>query len=185
MQWRSLAIDGPGGSGKSTLARKLAKDFGATVISMDSFQLPPEQHRLTAIAKNYDLDRFLEEVVIPLEAGQAFRYHHQDIGTRSRTEVAIAADQKVIVEGIYSFEVRFRSAYDFSIYLDTPREELLRRAMPSEQGVGSWLDKWHLGEQIYLEAQSPMLSTTLILDGSKHFPSGRQVIAWCEMKART
>jgi len=184
MQWRALAIDGPGGSGKSTLAAKLAKDLGAVVIAMDSFQLPTEQHRLSAIAKNYDLDRFLEEVVIPLEAGEGFSYHSHDIGTGSLTPVSIPMGQKVIIEGIYSFEMKFRSAYDFTIYIDAPREELLRRAIPSEKGSSSWLDKWNLGEQIYLEAQSPMLSTTLILDGSKPFPSGHQVIDWCEMKVR-
>jgi uridine kinase len=184
MQWRALAIDGPGGSGKSTLATKLAKDLGATVISMDSFLLAPEQYRLTAIAKNYDLDRFLEEVVIPLAAGEEISYRRSDSQTSEQEVVKIPANEKIIVEGIYSFEVRFRSAYDLSIYLDASREELLRRGMSSELGGSSWLDKWDLGEQIYLEAQSPMLSTTLILDGSKTFPNGEQVLAWCEMKVR-
>ena len=69
MTWKAMAIDGPGGSGKSTLARQLAKDLGAYIIPMDAFLLPATNYRLSAISKNYDLDRFGQDVIDPIMLG--------------------------------------------------------------------------------------------------------------------
>jgi hypothetical protein len=81
----------------------------------------------------------------------------------------------VIIDGIYSFEVRYREAYDFSIFVHANRETLLHRGM-NQGGSGSWLDKWLVGEETYLEAQSPMSAATLILDGSLPTPKTTQVM---------
>jgi len=176
VNWKAIAIDGPGGSGKSTLAKQLAKDFDAAIIPMDAFLLPVEKHRFSAIAKNYDLDRFFNEVVLALGSDSPVSYSSQNLETGELKKIKIPAGKKVIVEGIYSFEVDFREIYDFAIFVDAPREELLRRGMPSGKSGSSWLDKWLVGEETYLEAQSPRLAATLIIDGSKPFPASQQLI---------
>jgi uridine kinase len=181
-QWRAFAIDGPGGSGKSTLARQLARDLGAEIISMDAFLLPATNYRLSAIAKNYDLDRFNQEVVYSILAGEPITYEVADIHSGSSTRVTVPADKPVIVDGIYSFEVRFREAYDFSIYVHADRETLLYRGMSDNQGAGSWLDKWLIGEETYLDAQSPMSAATLILDGALPTPTTSQVMELVQIR---
>jgi uridine kinase len=170
MNWKAMAIDGPGGSGKSTLARQLAKDLGAEIISMDSFLLPATNYRLSAIAKNYDLDRFNQEVINPLMLGEPIKYQVAQAELGKMATVKVPAGVPVIIEGIYSFEVRFREAYDFSIFVHANRETLLHRGM-NHSDSGSWLDKWLVGEETYLEAQSPMSAATLILDGSLPAPT--------------
>jgi uridine kinase len=128
MQWKAMAIDGPGGSGKSTLAKQLAEDLGAEIISMDAFLLPETNYRLSAIAKNYDLDRFGFEVIDPLVLGEPIRYQVANLETGAMKTVKVPSDKPVIIDGIYSFEVRYREAYDFSIFIHANRETLLHRS---------------------------------------------------------
>ena len=181
MTWKAMAIDGPGGSGKSTLARQLAKDLGAYIIPMDAFLLPATNYRLSAISKNYDLDRFGHEVVDPLVLGEQIKYQAADLKTGTMKTVKVPSGRPVIVDGIYSFEVRFREAYDYSIFVHANRETLLHRGM-NHSDSGSWLDKWLIGEETYLEAQSPMSATTLILDGSLPTPTTEQVMEMLSLR---
>ena len=182
MNWRACAIDGPGGSGKSTLARQMAKDLGAEIVSMDSFLLPEDKYRISVIAKNYDLDRFSEEVTYPLLAGEPVRYRVADAPNKRMNWVEIPMEKPIIVDGIYSLEVRFREGYDFSVFVDADKETLLRRGVNKVSGAASWLDKWLDGEETYLEAQAPMTAATLILDGAAPVPSTQQIMELIQLR---
>jgi uridine kinase len=182
MNWKAMAIDGPGGSGKSTLAKQLATDLGAEIISMDAFLLPAANYRLSAIAKNYDLDRFGQEVIDPIMLGEPIKYQVADLKTGQIKTVKVPSGKPVIIDGIYSFEVRFREAYDFSIFVHANRETLLHRGMSLQGGAGSWLDKWLVGEETYLEAQSPMSAASLILDGALPTPTTSQVMQMLRLR---
>ena len=184
MHWKACAIDGPGGGGKSTLAAQLATVLGATVISMDSFLLPESKHRVSAIAKNYDLDRFFEEVTEPLLDNRDINYRVMDLATGilGAQRVTVASGQKVIIEGIYSLELSFRDSYDFSIFVDAPKEVLMARAFSLESGAQSWLDKWLEGEETYFVAQHPKLAATLVLDGTKPFPATAEIMNYLSEK---
>jgi uridine kinase len=178
VHWKACAIDGPGGGGKSTLAAQLAADVGATVISMDSFLLPESKYRVSAIAKNYDLDRFYEEVTEPLLDGRDINYRLMDIasGTLGAQRIGIPAGSPAIVEGVYSMELSFRDAYNFTIFVDAPKDHLMTRAFSLEFGSRSWLDKWLEGEETYFVAQHPKLAATLVLDGTQPFPPTPQIM---------
>lgn len=178
MHWNACAIDGPGGGGKSTLAAQLATDLGATIISMDSFLLPESKHRVSAIAKNYDLDRFYEEVTEPLLDHRDINYRVMDqaTGTLSAQKVRIPAGEKVVIEGVYSLELSFRDSYDFTIFVDAPKDALMERAFNLEIGGKSWLDKWLEGEETYFVAQHPKLAASLVLDGTQPFPSTAEIM---------
>ena len=182
MNWRACAIDGPGGSGKSTLARQMAKDLGAEIVSMDSFLLPEDKYRISVIAKNYDLDRFSEEVTYPLLAGEPVRYRVADALNKRMNWVEIPIEKPIIVDGIYSLAVRFRDGYDFSLFVDADKETLLRRGVNKVSGAASWLDKWLEGEETYLEAQAPMTAATLILDGAAPVPSTQQIMELIQLR---
>ena len=184
MQWKSVAIDGPGGGGKSTLAAQLAEDLGATVISMDAFLLPEGKHRVSAIAKNYDLDRFYEEVTESLLNNRDINYRVMDLttGILGSQRVNIPADRPVIIEGVYSLELSFRDSYDFTIFIDAPKEHLMSRAFSLKAGERSWLDKWLEGEETYFVAQHPKLAAMLVLDGTKPLPPTVQIMENLRLK---
>jgi uridine kinase len=184
VHWKACAIDGPGGGGKSTLAAQLASDLGATVISMDAFLLPESKYRVSAIAKNYDLDRFYEEVTESLLDNKDINYRVMDLatGTLGTQRITIPAGTQVIVEGVYSMELSFRDSYEFTIFIDAPKEALMARAFSLEIGSKSWLDKWLEGEETYFVAQHPKLAATLTVDGTKPFPSTAQIMEQIESK---
>jgi uridine kinase len=184
LHWKACAIDGPGGGGKSTLAAQLASDLDATVISMDSFLLPESKYRVSAIAKNYDLDRFYEEVTEPILDHRDINYRVMDLstGTLKSDRVNIPAEKKVIIEGVYSMELSFRDSYDFTIFVDAPKEALMARAFSLDSGAKSWLDKWLEGEETYFVAQHPKLAAMLVLDGTQPFPATAQIVEILEAK---
>jgi hypothetical protein len=145
---------------------------------MDSFLLPESKHRVSAIAKNYDLDRFYEEVTEPLLENRDINCRVKDpaTGILGAQTVNVQAGQKVIIEGVYSLELSFRDSCDFSIFVDAPKEALMARAFSLESGAQSWLDKWLEGEETYFLAQHPKLAATLVLDGTQPFPSTTQIM---------
>jgi uridine kinase len=182
LEFRACALDGPGGSGKSTLARQLAADLNASIIPMDDFLLPPEKYRVSVVAKNYDLDRFDIEVAKPLSFGAPISYTRTNPDGYSTEKIRVPTSRPVIVDGIYSMDVRFRSYYDFTIFMDADKETLLRRATQIQGSSGTWLDKWLVGEETYLEAQSPISAATLILDGTKPLPTTSQVLELVQLR---
>jgi uridine kinase len=184
LNWNALAIDGPGGAGKSALASQLANDLGATIIPMDAFLLPERKHRVSAIAKNYDLDRFYEEVTDSLLDKRDITYKVMDLtsGELNPKKINVPAGQKVIVEGVYSLELSFRDSYDLSIFVDAPKKFLMERAFSFEAGATSWLDKWLPGEETYLAAQHPKLGAMLVLDGTQPFPPTSQIMEALSLK---
>ena len=63
-----VTIDGPCGSGKSTLADALSDALSAPIIRMDDFFLPhalKTPQRLAIPGGNVDLERLMQEVIIP------------------------------------------------------------------------------------------------------------------------
>jgi uridine kinase len=102
--------------------------------------------------------------------------------TLGADRVNVPAGRKVIVEGVYCMELSFRDSYDFTIFVDAPKEALMARAFSLEPGQSSWLDKWLEGEETYFVAQHPKLAATLVLDGTRPFPSTAQIMEKIETK---
>ena len=66
-----ITIDGPCGSGKSTLADALSAALNAPIVRMDDFFLPhalKTPQRLAIPGGNVDLERLMQEVIIPFAA---------------------------------------------------------------------------------------------------------------------
>ena len=130
-----VAIDGKCTSGKTTFASKLAENYDCTVFHMDDFFLRPEQRtaeRFAEIGGNVDYERFTEEVLIPLRAGQAFTYRPFNCKTFTLSEPVSVTPKKLnIIEGSYSHHPYFGNHYDLKVLLTiTPelqRERILQR----------------------------------------------------------
>ncbi len=130
-----VAIEGNCTAGKTTLARKLAEIYDCNVFHMDDFFLRPEQRtpeRYAEVGGNVDYERFNEEVLIPLKAGQTFTYRPFDCSTFALAEPVCVTPKKLnIVEGTYSHHPYFGDPYDMKILLtvdeDTQRLRILDR----------------------------------------------------------
>lgn len=144
-----VAIDGRSASGKTTLSRLLEKIYDCTVFHMDDFFLQPHQRtsqRLAEVGGNFDRERFLEEVLLPLTAGKTVRYKRFDCSTISlKKEKLITPKPPVIIEGVYSMHPELSKYYDLSLFLDispeVQRKRILRRNSPqmAERFFTTWI----------------------------------------------
>ena len=152
-----IAIDGKCTAGKTTLAAQLAKRYECNVFHMDAFFLRPEQRtpeRYAETGGNIDRERFLREVLEPLQYGTAFSYRPFDCRTLALAEpVQVTPRQLNIIEGSYSMHPYFGDPYDLKILLTVSvqlqKERILERpAFLHQRFFGEWIPM----ENRYLDA---------------------------------
>ena len=98
-----IAIEGGSASGKTTLSRLLEELYACTVFHMDDFFLQAWQRTPERYAQpggNIDHERFLAEVLQPLQKGEPVRYRKFDCSSLSLgAEEEVTPGRLVIVEG--------------------------------------------------------------------------------------
>ena len=150
-----VAIDGPGGSGKSTLAKELSSALDASVVEGDDFyRVMDESDRLLlepeeGYQQYFDWERLRDEVLEPLGRGQKANYQQFDW---SRGQLGASLEVRptgcVLIEGVYSFRTELRLYYDFSILVDAPADERLRR-LRNRGDNEAWIKRWMAAEDWY------------------------------------
>lgn len=115
-----LAVDGMCGSGKSTLASLLTRLYGAALVRMDDFFLPPPlrtPERLAEAGGNIHYERFLEEV-LPRLGGGGFSYRAFDCSVMALGDtVEVPARPLTVVEGSYALHPAVSGRYGVTAYL--------------------------------------------------------------------
>lgn len=152
-----LAIDGSCASGKTTLAAALAADWDCNVFHMDDFFLRPEQRtaeRLAQVGGNVDYERFREEVLVPLLAGEAFSYRPYDCKTGTlKPPVSVVPKAINIVEGTYSQHPYFGDAYDLRLVLTVSETVRTQRILARPEHLHRrFFAEWIPKEQAYFAA---------------------------------
>ena len=149
-----VAIDGSCTAGKTTLAARLEKKYDCNVFHMDDFFLRPEQktaERQAEIGGNVDYERFYQEVLLPLQAGEPFFYRPYACKLGALQEPVAVTPKKVnIIEGSYSHHPWFGDAYDLRVYLqvseEVRRQRILQRPVSRHR---LFFDQWIPMEQRY------------------------------------
>ncbi|MBO5339901.1 MAG: hypothetical protein J6A62_02750 [Oscillospiraceae bacterium] len=130
-----VAIDGPCASGKSTLGAALAAIFRCPLIHMDDFFLRPEQRtpqRLAQPGANVDYERFYDQVLSPLLAGEAARYCPWQCQQGSfAPQITVEPGPLTLVEGCYCLRPELRDGFQLRIWAEacwqSRRKRLLAR----------------------------------------------------------
>ena len=167
-----IAIDGKCTSGKTTLAQRLTEVYDCNLFHMDDFFLRPEQRtpqRYAEAGGNVDYERFLEEVLLPLQSGKAFSYRPFDCKTFTLSAAVTVTPKKLtIIEGTYSCHPYFGQPYDLKIFLtvtpETQRERILQRPAFLHK---AFFESWIPMEHAYFEAYA-------IQDGCHMVCSGQE-----------
>ena len=165
-----IAIDGRCAAGKTTLAAALQRETGCPVLHLDHFFLRPEQRtpqRLAQPGGNVDWERFLAEVLLPLEKGRPFSYRPYDCHTQSLAEpVSVLPAPLVVVEGSYSCHPALWEHYGLHVFLTiSPAEQLRRiRQRNGEEGLAAFRERWIPLEEAYFQAFSLPGRCELCLD---------------------
>lgn len=171
-----IGIDGCGGSGKSTFANKL-KDTcsNVTVVHMDDFYLPTSQIIKTHLEKkpigaDFDWKRVLNQVLEPIAQNQEGHYQRYDWVIDGLAEWhTVPIGGIVIIEGVYSIRKELAKKYDFTIWVDCPRELRLSRGLErdGEEARDMWENNWMISEDLYIEEHKPFERADLIVNGTK------------------
>ncbi len=152
-----IAIDGMSGSGKTTFANALAEDLSATLIHMDDFFLRPEQRtdkRLNTIGGNADVERLLEEVILPVYKGNSFIYKPFDCHKMDFSQAqTINPENIVIIEGSYSCHPEIFDFIDLHIFLYTDTVNQIIRILNRNgyEKAKEFVNKWIPLENEYFE----------------------------------
>ncbi len=154
-----VALDGRCASGKTTLAGELARRSGWGVVHMDHFFLRPAQRtpqRYATPGENVDHERFLEEVLLPLERGDLRSYRPFDCHTLNfAPPVPVAPGPVTVVEGSYACHPDLWDHYALRVFLTVDGEEQLRRvaARNGPEALPAFQNKWIPLEEAYIAAQ--------------------------------
>ena len=152
-----VGIDGKCTSGKTTLAGRLAASYDCNVFHVDDFFLRPEQRtpeRFAQVGGNVDYERFQEEVLLPLRAGEAFSYRPFDCRSFTLSQpVRVMPKRLNIVEGTYSHHPYFGEPYDLKILL-TVDPEIQRQRILARPGFlhKRFFEEWIPMENRYFDA---------------------------------
>ncbi|WP_236035275.1 uridine kinase family protein [Alkalihalobacterium elongatum] len=169
-----IGIDGCGGSGKSTLAAKLKMECAhVTVVHMDDFYLPSSQiikihPEKKPIGADFDWKRLLKQVLEPISQNKEGHYQRYDWETDRLAEWhVVPVGGIVIIEGVYSIRNELVKKYDYTIWVDCPRELRLSRGLKrdGEEARDMWENNWMISEDIYVEEHKPFERADLIVNG--------------------
>ncbi len=158
-----IGIDGAGGSGKSTLAARLADAIAtSTVVHIDDFADWKD-------APEWNIDRFMTQVMHPLANGLAANYQRYNWPTDSLAEWhEIPTDRVVIVEGVTPLRRELRDSWHVSVWVDCPRDLRLKRGVErdGEAMRSQWEDVWMPEEDVYMQRDHPWEHAQFVYDGS-------------------
>lgn len=168
-----IGIDGLGASGKTTVAQAVAllrKDV--SIIHTDEFYLPENERGKKApandgVSQDFDWDRLDAQVFQAAARGLLVKYQHYDWrADRWGDWIEVPAGNWIIIVGVYALQSRFFPYLDYSIWVDIPREERIRRMTEREGEAVSelWQQKWLPIEERYLEIDHPDKRASIVLN---------------------
>lgn len=159
MTTKVIAVDGPGGAGKSVLAQQTAEKLLAPVVPTDDFASWDQPLNWWP--------RLLDEVLKPLSQNKAARYQRYDWPSKRLAEWReIKPSEFLIIEGVSSSRKAFRPYLALSVWVETPREERLRRGLErdGEESRSQW-EEWMRQEDEYVARENPHENADLVVSG--------------------
>ncbi len=154
-----IAIDGRTGAGKTTISKYLHTKFGGNLFHLDDFYLQSHQRteaRLREVGGNVDYERFLEEVLLPVQRKEIvhyrpFNYHTMDFDAKFARDIPVK--RLNIIEGTYCLHPYFGNPYDLRIFMDVQYNQQIENVIDREgtAELDDYIDKWIPKTDIYIE----------------------------------
>jgi uridine kinase len=160
----------------STLARGLERaSTDIAVVEFDDFYLPSQDRDARAaiadreIGGDFDWRRLRDQVLMPLSQDAPASYQRYDWPTDELAEWhTVSVGGTVVLEGNYCTRRELFDFYDYTIWIDAPRELRLARGLlrGGQDTRERWLTEWMPEEDRYVEVEQPASRVDLALDGT-------------------
>lgn len=162
---KMIGIDGLGASGKTTIAEGIKQLHPETsIIHLEDFYKPQAERTEgvtdQAVSPDFDWDRFEDFVIKPVRRNLMVKYRRFDWRADRWTDplwIEIPPTHWIIIVGVYALQSRFFTVYDYTIWMEVPKEIRLRRMIEreGESVAQEWLEKWSPREENYLAIDAP------------------------------
>jgi uridine kinase len=156
-----VGIGGFGASGKTTFAGLVSKSHPkAQIVATDEF----------FDGESFDLDRLRTDVVDVLRTRKPATYRPWNWATGTTgDERLIKPRGLVVIEGVCALHEMFRDQYAVRIWIDTPADIRLERAIArdGESSREQWLTVWMPNEAAYADRDQPVACAHAIVDGTR------------------
>jgi len=171
-----VGIDGLSGAGKTTLVKKL-QDYlknqcNIVVLHIDDHIVERDRRYHTRYEEWYeyyylqwDAEMLVEKLFKKLHSNSTeltLPFYDKSIDQIEHKTLSIHSNCMVIIEGIFLQRKEWKEYYDFTIFVDCPREKRYERVLQRDSYIGNEqeiLDKYKrrywLGEDYYLETVKP------------------------------
>ena len=171
----AVAIDGMAGAEKTTLAAYLSKKYGAPVVHLDDFRLPPAERPKgweTIPGGDVDFERFEEEIVAPWMEKRPLVYTTVDPVTGEMLDRRALPDgQMFLFEGTYIMHPMIRDFFDLRLFVRVGAEEQARRLAAAKVRAGALPTETRLDlERAYFDAYMTEALADGTLDGGIPLP---------------
>lgn len=169
-QFFTIAIDGRGGSGKTTLAKYLAKRHPDIFVLYGDDYWEPIVDPVSL--GDFNDERFVTEVIRPLQHGSTFRHRSFDFQNKRLVDHGTATIARAFcLERCYAFS--FDLDWDLKIYVETPAricfERAFERDYPDNPNAAADWHKWQAAENAYRRNAHPKQRADLVLHGTESF----------------
>jgi len=145
-----VLVDGRSGAGKTHFATGLAREMGATLVSIDDAY--PGWHGLDA--GSFAIYR---DVILPFSRGEDGEYHCWDWeASRYSDSVLVPSTVPLVIEGCGALRREAIALASETIWLEAPEDVRLKRALArdGEDYAIAW-KKWALQEERFIALHQP------------------------------
>lgn len=173
-----LGIDGLSRAGKTTFVKKLAsmlesKEIQNMIIHIDDHIVERKSRYNTGQDEwqeyyylQWDIESLKEILFEKLSYSNELElpYYDHALDRHEYKELNIADKKVIIVEGIFLLRKEWSSYFDFTVFLDCPREvRFSRESLKTQLNIEKFNKRYWKAEDFYLEKVRPIEKAHLIL----------------------
>ena len=169
-----IAIDGLSGAGKTTLVQKLQNSIDQVIIIHIDDHIVRREYRYNT---GYDewfeyyqlqwdvpyLKEHLFEKLHQNEQQLQLFFYNKENDTLSENTINIPTNSIVIIEGIFLLREEWKTYYDYTVFVDCPREVRYERVLHRDTYIGDleqrlkkYQHRYWIAEDYYLSKQQPL-----------------------------